>query len=271
MSQVMYDDDQYVRFVLVNANQASFGFTNYTDPVSGEFQFISRGTNNKTGERLFWKPRWAKDKRVLRINKKQKCPETGRLVWEYIKNYPGCRNAESNINPKTGAPYEGRQYVYKIMDSEADANIAVKARRLKNKAETIAFDLEGQDLTDVAGLINPRGFNQTAAQNTHLCLEFASKDPQAFIDLVDSKDRKVRSLIREGVRQGKLQKRGHMIVWDGEMLGGDEDSAVSKLINDRDLLKSVYNFVRKDRRIEPVDGGEANGNEESVETIQPTK
>lgn len=227
----MFNSDNYVYFVSKRRFGAPYGFTTYTTQ-EGDVKMISY-KKDKEGNPIPHKFKFSRKERVMRIPKLQK-DVNGNSTVEFLRNHPECEGSPNNA---------GQAILFKELNEGKDADLAIVAKKSRIDAENKALALEGQDLEDICSLIGV--FSSDPSIQKHRVLEFAGNEPDLFLTLYNSPDRKIKSLIRKAVSINVLTKRGTLITWDDEIIGSDEAEAVARLAKDKKLQEAIDKAVKR--------------------------
>jgi hypothetical protein len=125
----------------------------------------------------------------------------------------------------------------KLMDDELDAKMALETGIKRAEAQISAGQIDEQILSEVAALIGV--FNKPEKSMRLAVYEFAGKRPLDYFKHLESGDRSIRAVIRKGIADSVLHKKGDVIYWDQTVMGADENSVVSTLLNDKAMLDSL--------------------------------
>jgi len=221
-------DDNFVYFVLLNPNLAGYSFDSYED-AEGDLKFYSE-RRDQYGNPIKKRYKFAKSQRVVRVPKKKKDEVA------FLQNSPECYGSPNN---------KGHRVMFKRLDDDGDAQVAIDAIDLTIKAQAVAIRLSGTSLRDVAILCGASGSTESVLK--YKCLQYAKQNPDGFLDIVTGVEREkgVRSLIRRGIGEKVVQKKGEMLVWKDETLGVDEDDAVKSLLKNAKLKEALELAVAK--------------------------
>lgn len=226
----MYNTDKFVYFVSKRQYGAPYGFTSYTDE-NGELRMIAQ-KKDKNGDIIPRRFNFGRRDRTMRIPKNQK-DILGNSVVEFLRNHPECKNSPNNLGIT----------LFEEINEDASANLAIKAKSARIDAEQKALTLEGEDLIDMCALIGQFGSKESVLK--HKILDYAGNEPDKFLELYDAPDRKTRSLIRQGLIAGVLDKKGNMISWETTVIGVDEDSAVTTIGKDKKLANALEQAIKR--------------------------
>jgi hypothetical protein len=231
----MFNSDKFVYFVNVRPGRRPYGFSTYMD-AEGKVQMIVNGYDSKTGEPIPRQINFSRKEWSLRIPINQKDKE-GKSVVEFLRNHPECEGSPNN---------EGQPILFKEINYSKDADIANQAKAKRIKAESIALNLELEELQEIAssfGVIindsNPEGLLR------HKMLELAGNDPETFLEGYNAPDRLYKALINKGVKAGLLSRKGEMIMWESTVIGTSLSSAISTLAEDKKLTKSIEEAIKR--------------------------
>lgn len=227
----MFNSDNFVYFVSKRLYGAPYGFTTYSDSDGNLCQIVDK--KDKDGNAIPRRFSFSRKERTMRIPKAQKDIH-GNMVVDFLRNHPECEGSPNN---------DGQMTMFKELNEGRDADLAINAKATRIEAENKAMSLEGQDLEDVCSLIGV--FSKSPSIQKHRVLEFAGNEPDTFLTLFNSPDRTIRSLIRKSISAGVLNLRGKLITWEQEIIGSDENEAVSKLSGDKKLQDAIEKALKR--------------------------
>jgi hypothetical protein len=171
----------------------------------------------------------------------------GRSQYEFLKNHPECEHSPNGIYEDTP---EGKRIqvgvTFRELDSAKDAAVALKASRLRIKAEVAAGDLDDNTLEEIANITGY--FGEVDDLMKLKVLEFARSKPAEFDELLRSDDRGVRAIIRIALKEGIFRKVNNtdMIKWADWTVGSNEDDAVATLRFDKEKLEALQAQMKLD-------------------------
>ncbi len=163
--------------------------------------------------------------------------DTGKSQFDFLSNAPMC---EGSVNGDYIGEGEDRiqvGVVFKLMNTDKDAETAMTAARRKVEAESSAMSIDDETLTEIAahyGWFDPAG-----DLLRHKVYQIAGKRPLEYFEILNSGDRAIRSIIRKALSTGIFSKKGEVILWSGTVIGSNEDDAVSKLMREKDVLEAL--------------------------------
>src|SRR5882672_7141212 len=164
----------------------------------------------------------------------------GIRMYDFIANSPFCEGSPNGTyrrNPETGDQIQ-TNVMFRLMNSEADAEVALEADIRRSKAQLSAAEIDKQTLLEIA----THGLGRTGEPDKvmrHAVVQWAGKRPQDYFDILESGDRQVRSTIRRALTERIFEQKGSLIYWGQTLIGPDEDSAVATLMKDEQLLKAL--------------------------------
>jgi hypothetical protein len=216
------DNSGFTFFVMVSPKQASYSFDSYFN-LDGERVGITQGTDKATGEPIFKRFVFSRANRSLRI------PNKDKETIEFLRNYPFCQDSEN---------YTGGNIIFKELNSERDAEIALEARTLTNKAENLALSLKGEELRNTAVICGCDSDKPKIQLNA--VVAYATSNPAKFLELVEDKDTtRLRSLLDQAQKLSIIQKKGFMFKMDQIILGNSEAAVVERLREDKTLQEAL--------------------------------
>ncbi len=143
---------------------------------------------------------------------------------------------------------------FKLMNTDKDAEIALEAAELRNKAESSALGIDDQTLEEIASLLGV--FGPPGKLMKKKVLDYAAKRPADYFKLLNSGDRPIRAIIRKSIADGTFSKRGQVIMWEETVIGANEDDAVSKLMSDKAMLEALQGKAELNTEVKvPKKGG----------------
>lgn len=249
-----------VKFALIIPIPGSWGFTSYQDLSGNTFRAVS--SKNGNGQYRNYELYWSTGLRIHEARRDQKITvlkndqEVRMLLSEYLENHPACEGSPNFM--------EGNSIIFKKLDPVKDAGLELSRRKRRNDAMKAAFELEGQDLDDMAILLGV--FNDNPTVKSNIIAEFADKDPEGFFAYHNAPDRQSRALIRKAVTLNKLQNVGGSIFWAGEAIGGNEDQAVAYMLSNPErqkALQAICGFVPQ----ESITGPKKKPSKQELSTI----
>jgi hypothetical protein len=174
----------------------------------------------------------------------------GKLMFEFIANHPWC---EGSPNGKYSVNENGDRVQsdvkYRLMNSEADAEVALMATLNRSKAQLSAGEIDPQTLLEVSAIgIGYHGDPDKTMR--HKVVEWAGKRPNDYFEVLNSGDRLVRALIRKGIADNILTLKDPLIYWGNTLLGTDEDGAVKTLVDDKDRFSALSEKVNLKSKVE---------------------
>lgn len=162
--------------------------------------------------------------------------------YDFLKNYPECEGSPNGHYQDLGNGERVQLNIsFREMDEERDAEMALEADNERVLAEASALKLDDGTLEEIAVFIGLSG--KANKMMRFKVREFAQKRPKEYNKLLNSGDRPLRALVRRAIAQGILTQKGPVIFWENSMIGGDEDSAMSTLYNDKRLLEALKSKV----------------------------
>lgn len=221
----MAHEGTHVCFITTVNLNAPVSFDSYID-AKGERQGIQIGTEKNTGYPIFKRFHFTPDQEKIWIAKGAK------KEIKFLEESPFCEGSE----------LAGNQVFYKRLDITKDAKLANDLRKKRNKAITLAESLEGQDLKEMAVLCGTIVDVEDIQRNR--VGSFAEANPDLFIVMYESPDRKAKSVLRAGIESGVVHLKGKMVMWMDVMVGSDEDEAIVRLMKDQNLIAALDKAIK---------------------------
>lgn len=172
-------------------------------------------------------------------------------MFNFIKNHPWCEDSPNGtyVNNEHGDKVQ-IDVKFRLMNTEADAEIALEASINRSKAILSAGEIDEDTLVEVAAVgVGYHGKPDKLMR--HKVVEWANKRPKDYFEVLNSGDRAIRALIRKGISDNVLQVKHPLIYWDNRMIGTDEDAAVKTLIDDPDTFEALSEKVKLRTKAEP--------------------
>ena len=222
------DTTKFTYFVLLNPMQSSFSFLAYFTDNEGEVHEIVQ-KKDQFGNKTYRRFKWTQQNRTIRIPNKQEG------VIEFLRNHPFCEGSPNN---------SGGMFEYKELNDAKAASIALEAKRIRSKAESIALKLEGEELAEFAALIGS-GHTDPGLQ-AHAVAEYAGNNPPHFIQLYEDPARSARALYSKAKRAGILKNKGFMVFWENIHLGNGDEKAIQRIFEDEQLATAITEQLKQE-------------------------
>jgi len=251
----MFNTDDYTFFVLDDAfkNNASFGFrAAYTDRQGDFHKLTTHQLDKSTGEKMIRKFTIQKGHKTLRVHNSR----TEEL--EFLRNHPNCKGSPNGAyRPGSNGEMLQLDVWFSEVNTERDAAKAVEWRTLRIDAQNKILELAGndQDLIEFGTAI---GYLGTPKVVMFSLFEHAEKDPQYILEEINSPDMKAKSLYREGVSKGILQRKGISYMLEDFEIGVDDDSCIKTIKTNEDVAKLLKKKLGR---------GSEESQEETEETV----
>lgn len=232
----MFNHENYFQFIQIKPTQGDYSFLSYTDKEGNTLKGIASIDHN--GNKRPFVVTWSARNRIYRGVKTKKImvEVNGKvkemLLYDYIKGYDRIENS----------PNQRGVALIKELDEVKDAKLAIDRKKLVAKAATTALGLDGQDLADMAAMIGV--FKNDPDVQKFRVTEFADQNPEAFFEMFDAPDFKVKALVRRAISAGTAKKKGKSIECNGE-LHADEQDLVSALLKDEKKLMALTKQTAK--------------------------
>lgn len=223
-----FKPNKYVYFTLLSdfINRASNGFIlRYTDESTGN-EFLYEGERGNPKRYSF-----NKTIRTLRI------PAANKELVEAIRNHPECQDSPNGTYRKIGNENIHVNALFKMLDEEGDAKLAIDGFALRKEANDLAFELmKDQNAALDAQIV--LGINKSGDLGNHDMLQYANTDPGSFIKQIKSIDFKSRALVKRAIAENIIYKDG-VVYRAGELeFGVDLEEAISIAVKDE--IKRSY-------------------------------
>ncbi len=230
--------EPYTYFVLLPEfmSQAKLSFVGY-EGMDGNWEFLYDGRKDKNTKDFipvrFYMSYRARERQMRIPNGKKDM--FGKSWVEYLRNSPYCKGSELQ-------KFRGTIPWYKEMKEDEDAVIAIEAKETRLEAENKAMALTDTERIAVCNLIGI--FTDKPSIQKHRVLEYAGGNPLDFLELVNSPNFLLRSLIRQAIQAKVIKLMGTVHVWGPTTLGGDENATIAFLLNNPQVKSSLEQAVK---------------------------
>jgi hypothetical protein len=163
----------------------------------------------------------------------------GIKLYDFLANSPYCEGSPNGDYREDPETKEIKQYgvKFKLLNTAADAKIAVDAKKQRVAAEASALGVDDETLTELAAHLGVFGEADELMRNK--VSDWASKRPKEYFEVLNSGDRPIRAVVRKALEDGIFKKKGEVIYWDNTMIGASEDIAVATLLQEKDMLSAL--------------------------------
>lgn len=203
----------------------SFSFRMYRDK-KGVYFGIPIGKDKDTGRAVF--------KKINLSGHRQYNTELKDDLLEAIivKNHPYC----------LGSPNAKGKPMWKVVDTEKDAETDLVKFKSASKALDIALELEGDELVDFARMmgVSPDTNSITVVQK--MLAEKAQKNPKEFLDFWNSDTREVVQVFERAKATGLItfSSDAGFVYKDGERFGMTQQAVVATLLGNKSLMNVIH-------------------------------
>ena len=231
----------YTYFVLLNSNNAGYGFNGYIDK-EGIHRYIERGRDDR-GNILYRRFKFTPARRMISI------PNSQQDVIKFLREHPECAGSPNgSYNTDENGNKVQNQVWFKEINEGKDAEISIEATERKFEATSAALSLKapskGKELKHVALLCGYDGDDRKLA--LHHILQFAENNPDRFLEIYKDPTKEVQYLIKNGLKKGGyLRKKGFIIYWQEVKLGNSFENAVKRLLDDAELLDAIKEDAKR--------------------------
>jgi len=222
-----FNPEDYVYFVLIDPMRGSYSCNGYVDS-EGEDRYVQDGVN-KDGSVKKYRFKFSARNRKIWIHKKFK------EKIEFLENHPLCQDSPNSY----GKP------LFKKLDEESDAKIAIDHAVKRKEASDLALSLKGNDLEEIATLI---GSNASGMEmKRHHVISYAENNPMDFLSMMNDSSRVAKSIFKKALQLNVIKRKGFIFMYEDTALGHytDEDKVISKLIKEDDLLTVIKEAIKR--------------------------
>lgn len=232
----MANQGDYVSFLFVSPLNQSFGFRTYNNEMGQEIGFLEG--KRPDGSPIYRRWKFTNDGgRTVTVHK-NKTDLNGVKAVDFLRGSPNCQGSANGAFNHGG---EQIDIYFKEMNEEADAKVGLDSEVAKLEAQNLALKVKGQDFVDLCALIGV--FNKEESVMRFSLLDYAKRNPEAFNLAYNDKVRKLKSILRQGVACGVINKEGRMLTWEGQLLGVDEETAVIKLDKEEKMFDAIKKHI----------------------------
>lgn len=162
----------------------------------------------------------------------------GKSLYEFLKNHPACEGSPYGTYVKDDNGNDVQTGImFRELDSEADARVALQADTLRINAQADALNLDKETMTEIANIL---GFYNQPPDITKLrVVEWAGKRPDEYFQLIKAGDRSLRAAVRKALADGVFKQKGELVMWGETIVGSNEDAAIAQLAGDKEMLSAL--------------------------------
>lgn len=163
----------------------------------------------------------------------------GISMFEFLSYAPQCAGSPNGTYIGEGEDRKQIGIVFKLMDTDKDAELALEAGIRKTKAEASALAVDEETLKDLAAHIGH--FGEPGDLMRIKVYQWAGKRPVDYFEVLNSGDRALRAIVRKALEQKIFTRKGPMIMWESELIGSNEDEAVARLSREKAIVEALQN------------------------------
>jgi hypothetical protein len=126
---------------------------------------------------------------------------------------------------------------FRLLDTAKDAKVKLEVGKRRAEAQVSASNLDEQTLKEVAAHIGVFGEPDDLMRDQ--VFEWAGKKPIDYFNLLQAGDRAIRAIIRRSLSERILTTKGTSIYFQNTLIGSNEDTAVSTLQSDKNMLDAL--------------------------------
>lgn len=224
--------DNYATFVATDAiiKNTVCSFGTYYDEDGSKRQIVYN-VDPRTGQDIPFKFKFSRDKRFITVPL-NKMDSHGASVVEFLRNHP----LNSNSPNPSKSPW------FKEIDNNRDAEVAIDSIVLRNQAENKAMSLKGDEFDEVVKVL---GFSGEPKIKLHKVLQYATKNPSEFLEVVSDPNRRAVSLFEAAVKAKLITRKGFMYQYQEVHIGNDRDKAIIKIAEDKELQEILQKAIKQ--------------------------
>jgi hypothetical protein len=152
-------------------------------------------------------------------------------LLDFFTNHPN--------NPES--PWFNGKSLFKRLQPEVESQQRIEEKLLNAKALTLASELKGRRLLEVASLCGMFYDEDNETLAFEGVLNFADKDPNQFLNIynIPNKEARMRHLVRTAINRGVITNSNGVYRFGSFTLGVDENSTIGKLVNEKEVLEMI--------------------------------
>lgn len=127
---------------------------------------------------------------------------------------------------------------FRLMDGVKDAKLKLETGKRRAEAQVSACEIDDDTLKEVAA-VAVGIFGEADDIMRDAVYEYAGRKPMDYFKLLETGDRAIRAIIRRSIADGTMTMKGTSIYWAETLIGSSEDTAVSTLQSDNQMLESL--------------------------------
>jgi len=136
--------------------------------------------------------------------------------------------------------------VYKVIDTEREAEMKLAKRNIKRKAERIAEDLTGIMLEDMAIACGIPIAGNSPTTLSVAVIEFAERNPKEFMDIWDSDLRTENFILKRAIEMDVVEiDPHHGVMYGGQSMGSNEPNAVLYLKENPHIATAIATLTKR--------------------------
>lgn len=233
MPKIEVNPDHFVFFSLRPefVNRASNSFVlNYYDYESGRPVDIKDNRGNTK------RYKFSRSHRMIRI------PKSNTVEIDAIKNHPQCEDSPNGVYQNIEGSEVQLNALFREVNSDKDAGVVIDAAMLRSGALHSAVELL-KDETKSEEVALVLGISASGKASYASILTYAERNPQDFLDTVNSPDIEARGLVAKAIKNRVLVKKGISLFLGDIEFGVDSTEAVKAVKSDHEKFRVLYRKV----------------------------
>ena len=156
-------------------------------------------------------------------------------LMDFLMNHPN--------NPES--PWFNGTSLFKRLQPEVESRQRIEDKLLNAKALTLASELKGRRLLEVASLCGMFYDEEDETLAFENVLTYAERNPKQFLKVynIPNKEARMRHLVRTAVGRGVITTNDGVYRFGSYTLGVDENSAIGKLVNEKEVLDMIESRI----------------------------
>lgn len=156
-------------------------------------------------------------------------------LMDFLGNHPN--------NPES--PWFNGTSLFKRLQPEVESKQRIEDKLLNAKALTLASELKGRRLLEVASLCGMFYDEEDDVLAFEGVLTYAERNPKQFLKVynIPNREARMRHLVRTAVGKGVITTGDGVYRFGSYTLGVDENSTIGKLVNEKEVLEMIESRI----------------------------
>ena len=157
--------------------------------------------------------------------------KSNKELLDFLTNHPN--------NPES--PWFNGNALFKRLQPEVESKLRIEDKLLNAKAITLASELKGRRLLEVASLCGMFYDEEDEIIAFENVLTYAERNPKQFLKIyaIPNREARMRHLVRTAIGRGVITTNDGVYRFGSYTLGVDEDSTIGKIVNEKEVLEMI--------------------------------